>query len=271
MKKVLALLIALSSLMLADTAKIASFNVLRLGKSKKDYGRLAGVVSQFDITGLLEVMNRAGVEELIRALEKKTGGKWGYHLSPYAVGSGEYREYYAWVYRKDRVAFLKEAGFYPGGNGFSREPCGADFRIGNFDFTFVLVHIIFGDNESRRRSEIFRLDRVYAFFQDADPDENDVIIAGDFNMSALDEAFENLTGHKDRIIPAMDPLIKTTLGAGKLASSYDNIFLSLVHTDEFTGQSGALDFTAGDYAGAKAAVSDHLPVFIVVDTTEDDD
>ncbi|MDR1834488.1 MAG: endonuclease/exonuclease/phosphatase family protein [Fusobacteriaceae bacterium] len=271
MKKTLAFLLLICTLLGANTATIASFNALRLGKSRKDYRRMAKVVSHFDLVGLLEVMNRAGVEQLVRVLEKESGEKWGYHLSPWSVGKGEYREYYAYVYRKDKVRFLRESGFYPGQSEYAREPYGADFKIGEFDFTFVLVHIIFGNDESRRRSEIFRLSRVYEYFQGLDPEEQDVVIAGDFNFIALDEAFENLLGHKDRIIHAVDPLIKTTLGAERMANSYDNIFLSLSFTDEFTGKSGALDFTGGDFKGAKEKISDHLPVFIEVDITADDD
>ncbi|MDR3259634.1 MAG: endonuclease/exonuclease/phosphatase family protein [Fusobacteriaceae bacterium] len=271
MKKILLILSILSFVSFSDTAKIASFNTLRLGKNNKDYKLMANVISQFELVGLVEVMNKNGLENLVRALEKKTGEKWGYHISPYSVGNSEYKEYYGYVWKKDKVKFIKESGFYPGENEYSREPYGAGFKIGSFDFTLILVHIIFGKEESRRRGEIFKLNKVYDYFQNQDLDENDIIIAGDFNFIAFDESFENLLNHKDKIIYALDPVIKTTLGANKLSSSYDNIFLSLIHTDEFTGKSGAVDFTDEKYKEMKEKISDHLPIFIEVDILEDDD
>jgi endonuclease/exonuclease/phosphatase family metal-dependent hydrolase len=270
-KKILLILSILSFVSFSSTAKIASFNALRLGESNKDYKLMANVISQFELIGLVEVMNKNGIENLVRALEKETVQKWGYHISPYSVGSSNYKEYYGYVWQKDKVEFIKESGFYPNEDEYSREPYGADFKIGNFDFTLVLVHIIFGKDEAGRRSEIFKLNRVYDHFQNQDLDENDIIIAGDFNFIAFDESFENLLNHKDKIIYVIDPVIKTTLGANKLSSSYDNMFLSLIYTDEFTGKSGAVDFTDERYKEMKEKISDHLPIFIEVDITEDDD
>ena len=154
---------------------------------------------------------------------------------------------------------------------FERTPYGADFKIGNFDFTFVLVHSIFGKRESERRAEAFTMDRVYDYFQNLDSEENDIIIAGDFNLSADDEAFENLLNHSDEVVHVLNPRIKTTIGKDKLASSYDNMFLSKIYTQEFEGKSGAIDFTKKQYRMMKDKISDHLPIFIIVDTEFDDD
>ena len=254
------------------TGKIAVFNTLRLGKSKKNYKMTASVIKDFDIIGLLEVMNRSGVEKLIKELEIETGKKWNYYLSPYPVGESSYKEYYAYIWQDKRVKFVKERGYYQSENKeFSREPYGVDFKIEEFDFTLVLVHIIFGKEERRRRGEIFKLNKVYDFFQNSDSNENDIIIAGDFNMSALDESFENLLNHKDKIICVIDPIIKTTLGKSGLSSSYDNMFLSTIHTWEFTGESGAVDFSEEKYKERKESISDHLPIFIEVEIVKDDD
>ena len=41
---------------------------------------------------------------------------------------------------------------------------GATFKIGNFDFTLVLVHTIYGNNESQRKAENFKMvDDVWLF------------------------------------------------------------------------------------------------------------
>lgn len=269
---IFALFFILSTLSLADEAYIASFNILRLGVAKKDMVQTAKILKGFDIVGLVEVINRDGVEELVDELNKQSDEKWDYHISPFGVGSSKYKEYFAYVYKKDKVKFIKSEGFYKNGkSSLLREPYGATFQIGNFDFTFVLVHTIYGNNESQRKAENYKMVDVYNYFQDRDEKENDILIAGDFNLYALDESFRPLYKHADKITYAIDPAIKTTIGAKGRANSYDNFFFSQKYSQEFTGSSGALDFSGDNPKLMREIVSDHIPVFIVVETSKDDD
>ena len=269
---IFALFFSLSTLSLADEAYIASFNILRLGAAKKDMVQTAKILKSFDIVGLVEVINRDGVEELVDALNKQSDEKWDYHISPFGVGSSKYKEYFAYIYKKDKVKFIKSEGFYKNGkSSLLREPYGATFQIGNFDFTFVLVHTIYGNNESQRKAENYKMVDVYNYFQDRDEKENDIFIAGDFNLYALDESFRPLYKHADKITYAIDPAIKTTIGTKGRANSYDNFFFSQKYTQEFTGSSGALDFSGDNPKLMREIVSDHIPVFIVVETSKDDD
>ena len=269
---IFALFFILSTLSLAAEAYIASFNILRLGAAKKDMVQTAKILKGFDIVGLVEVINRDGVEELVDELNKQSDEKWDYHISPFGVGSSKYKEYFAYVYKKDKVKFIKSEGFYKNGkSSLLREPYGATFQIGNFDFTFVLVHTIYGNNESQRKAENYKMVDVYNYFQDRDEKENDIFIAGDFNLYALDESFRPLYKHADKITYAIDPAIKTTIGAKGRANSYDNFFFSQKYSQEFTGSSGALDFSGDNPKLMREIVSDHIPVFIVVETSKDDD
>ena len=269
---IFALFFILSTLSLADEAYIASFNILRLGAVKKDIVQTAKILKGFDIVGLVEVINRNGVEELVDELNKQSDEKWDYHISPFGVGSSKYKEYFAYVYKKDKVKFIKSEGFYKNGkSSLLREPYGATFKIDNFDFTLVLVHTIYGNNESQRKAENYKMVDVYNYFQDRDEKENDILIAGDFNLYALDESFRPLYKHADKITYAIDPAIKTTIGAKGRANSYDNFFFSQKYSQEFTGSSGALDFSGDNPKLMREIVSDHIPVFIVVETSKDDD
>ena len=269
---IFALFFILSTLSLAAEAYIASFNILRLGAAKKDMVQTAKILKGFDIVGLVEVINRDGVEELVDALNKQSDEKWDYHISPFGVGSSKYKEYFAYIYKKDKVKFIKSEGFYKNGkSSLLREPYGATFQIGNFDFTFVLVHTIYGNNESQRKAENYKMVDVYNYFQDRDEKENDIFIAGDFNLYALDESFRPLYKHADKITYAIDPAIKTTIGVKGRANSYDNFFFSQKYSQEFTGSSGALDFSGDNPKLMREIVSDHIPVFIVVETSKDDD
>ena len=266
------LFFSLSVLSLADEAYIASFNILRLGAAKKDMVQTAKILQGFDIVGLVEVINRDGVEELVDELNKQSDEKWDYHISPFGVGSSKYKEYFAYVYKKDKVKFIKSEGFYKNSKSpLLREPYGATFQIGNFDFTLVLVHTIYGNNESQRKAENFKMVDVYNYFQDRDEKENDIFIAGDFNLYALDESFKPLYKHSDKITYAIDPAIKTTIGAKGRANSYDNFFFSQKYSQEFTGSSGALDFSGDNPKLMREIISDHIPIFIVVETSKDDD
>lgn len=269
---IFALFFILSTLSLADEAYIASFNILRLGAVKKDIVQTAKILKGFDIVGLVEVINRNGVEELVDELNKQSDEKWDYHISPFGVGSSKYKEYFAYIYKKDKVKFIKSEGFYKNGkSSLLREPYGATFQIGNFDFTFVLVHTIYGNNESQRKAENYKMVDVYNYFQDRDEKENDILIAGDFNLYALDESFRPLYKHADKITYAIDPAIKTTIGVKGRANSYDNFFFSQKYSQEFTGSSGALDFSGDNPKLMREIVSDHIPVFIVVETSKDND
>lgn len=266
------LFFCLSLSIFAQEAYIASFNILKLGESPKDFETIAKTIDHFDLVGLEEVITPEGLECLVKSLHKYTQHNWDYHISPIPVGTRKYKEYYAYVWKKDKVRFLASEGFYPDKEKlFIREPYGASFQINNFDFTLVLQHAVYGKSETERRAEAFHLVKVYRYFQDRDRRENDILIGGDFNLSAFDEAFSPLYEDKDQIIYAVDPNIKTTIGMKKMANSYDNIFLSKIHTQEFTGKSGAVDFTNQEYKIMRNKVSDHLPVFILVNVDRDDD
>lgn len=252
---------------------IASFNTLRLGQNKKDYKKVAEILNNFPIIGLIEVMNREGVEKLVDSLEEFSGEKWSYFLSPYSVGTDGYKEYYAYIWKSDSVSFIKENGFFHDSfSSFIRPPFGATFKIDNFDFTLVLAHFIYGKKKSFREAEAFYLNDVYNYFQNLDSIENDVIIAGDFNLPANNNSFLPLVlKNKDNIIYALSPSLLTTIGKKNLANSYDNIFLSLKYTKEFTGVSGTYNFTYHGFEYSRRYISDHLPVFIEISSENEDD
>jgi len=273
MKKIIVIFISLSIFIYGEVSYIASYNTLHLGWSdKKEYKEIAEFLSFFDLIALQEVMNERGVKQLTEALED-TGSEWEYLISPYSVGSGEYREYYAFIWKKDRVKLIEKEGFYRGSKSslFERPPYGATFKIGEFDFTLVNCHNIFGDSISQRRAEAIMMGDVYTYFQDLSEKEQDILIGGDFNLPAYDEAFVPLLKNTDQIYYAVNPKNKTTIGKTSLSSSYDNIFYPYKYTSEYTGNSGIIDFTNGDYKRVRKSISDHLPVFIEVYTERDDD
>lgn len=278
MKKIIIIFLFLFSLISFSAENrvsyIGSFNTLRLGKGYKDYNHIAKAILPFDVVGLLEVMNTKGIQRLtdeLNFLDKD--GDWDFVISPYPVGTADYKEYYGFVFKRKTVTFLSSLGFFPDEkNNFIREPFGVNFKINNFDFSFILLHSIYGKKITQRQYEASLLNDVYKYYQEKNGSEMDVIIAGDFNLPANDSSFAPLLKNEDNFIYTIDPLtVKTTIGTKGFANSYDNIFLSKKYTSEFKGQSGAIDITKDNFIRTRKEVSDHLPIFIAVDSENDDD
>ena len=249
---------------------IASFNTLRLGNNKKDYYQFSKIISKFELIGLQEVMNENSLKIVKGNLEKITGKKWEYHISEKPAGRGGYKEYFAYIWQKEKVTLEEATGYYKKENAaeFEREPYGVRFRAGKFDFIFVLAHSIYGKKERERILEAARYILVYEFFRWSVPSEDDIIIAGDFNLPASNRGFGKLLKHPEQIEYVLNPDVDlTTLGKKSLVNSYDNFFISRKHTKEFTGRYGIYNYIKNNYEEIKAYISDHLPIFIEIDTS----
>lgn len=280
MKKLLVFILLFSNLLCREIV-VGSFNTLHLGWDGKNYTETATILSLFDIVALQEVMKKDGLIQLVKELEKVSKDKWAYHISPYPVGNGEqYNEYYAYIYKKNSISFVKSLGFYEDTtNDFIREPYAAQFKADKFDFTLINCHLIYGDKKIQRQNEAKKLSKVYDYFQNLDKKDNDVIILGDFNLPAYDDSFKTLFNHKEKIFYAIDPKFKTTLGKTSLGNSYDNFFYSFKNTTEYTGRNGVLDYTDDfiklygnkRYSILRAELSDHLPVYIEFETNSPSD
>ena len=273
--KLIVLFIIITISTFGKTVNIASFNTLHLGW-RSDYQQekiegLASIISFFDLVGIQEVMRKDSVKKLTNELKVQTGVEWRYDISPYSVGSKKYREYYAFIYRVDKVKKIRKGSFYPEkerGNFFMREPYGAKFQIGDFKFTYVIVHSIYGKKKTERQLEGIQMVDVYDWFKERyaeNDEENIVLIGGDFNIPSYDGAFSGFLGHEDMIVDAISPNQKTTIGKSGLVSSYDHIFYPYnLMEGWYTGRSGVIDFTDNNHREIRKIISDHLPVFLEV-------
>jgi deoxyribonuclease-1-like protein len=264
--------------------RIGSFNMLHVGERKdKDYERLARIVAQFDLCGVLELENEQALRDLTAAL----GAGFSHVISDREAGDPERPgtfEFYGFVFRSSKVTPLDSpTGFFEDTDStFSREPYFTSFRAGHFDFTMLLLHAESPGNTSSLTSELEHLPNVFQFVQDLDPNENDVLIAGDFNRSPSTKSGGATPAWRPFLaVPQMDCVIPdealTSLSSNPtgFANHYDEICLVRDATREFSGAGGAFDFVAAMFEGrntpAKKFVSDHLPVWAEFRTDQPDD
>jgi len=261
-----------------DTITVASWNVWNLGAHSAVTDR-AHVIAAFDIVALQEIEAIGGLDRLLVQVEADTRLDWAYVVST-RVGEGNAAEYYAFLYRTDRVSYVEcSSGVYPepAPDDFSREPFFATFRAGSFDFTLVTVHITWGLSASLRTAECRRLADVWAYIQDLDPDENDIILMGDFNRDKpTHSAFSDL---KDLGLEVLVTKTGTRTTYGRTLSGgswYDHMWIDPDFTSvEWTRQAG-IGTPGNDSAGEGCTqelkgISDHCPVWAIFSTTTDDD
>lgn len=277
---------------------VAFFNAMRFGHGGdycKDIEQLAEILEDYDLIGLGEVMRNTRscsayedgdlghLSALTSALWSRTGHPWAYVASPTSLGSGSYKEYYAFVYRTDRVTCTSGGALYPDPlEQFERRPFFASFRSGDFDFTAALVHIYWGNGSTDPIAEVAALDDVWTYMQGLDEHEDDILLMGDFNIDTPSAA-----PFSDLLALGVDPLLFTagTLTTYSTATStigaswYDNIWTDYSHTGhEFAGMSGVdylhrrffLD-ASWPHLDVRANISDHCPVWAQFFISKGDD
>ncbi len=255
-----------------QTIIIASFNIRIYSNNSRDDEELnyiADVLQKYDLIAIQELRDEEVLQRTVDIL-KARGKEYGYEISE-PVGRGV-KERYAFLYRKDKINTISQGKIYPEQNDeFIREPFYATFKAGNFDFTLVTIHVLYGSSKTDRRPEIRELAKVYNKVQDEDPTEQDIIIMGDFNFSPDDKGFDNLKTINTMTF-LIEPPNKTTVTDTSL---YDNFWFQNEYLTEYNQNSGIDMFDEtmfnNDDTKAKLAVSDHRPIWAMFNITQEDD
>ncbi|MDE0681655.1 MAG: hypothetical protein OXI63_01950 [Candidatus Poribacteria bacterium] len=209
-------------------------------------------------------------EEILKILEKD----YDHRVSPIAGWGFPTKERYAFLFKKQRFKVVKGLQLYPDAKGkkgkFTRDPCWATFRAGNFDFTVIAVHLLFGpqrtekerkESYKRRRRELEDLAIVYNTVQGTDDFENDVLLVGDFNLQPNDDAFEDIQiSSTYEVEPLILPPKTTNISKTAL---YDNILLQPYYLEEYSGNSDVFffhDLLEGTDIKPRR-ISNHIPVW----------
>ena len=266
----------LSEAQVESRLSVAAWNIRILSDRSRDDGELykiAQTLIDYDFIAISELRDEAVLKRTQQILSQM-GKMYDYELSP-AVGRGV-KERYAFLYKRDLVSVVNQGELYPdaadGKDDFARDPYWATFRAGAFDFSVIVVHVIWGDTVGPRKAEVSALVDVYRYVQEANGTEEDVLLVGDFNRNPNDtEAYSRIMA-----IPSMTRLFELPQKSHIRDSSlYDNIFFQSDYVTEYLGTSGIDKFDETDFGNddkaANLAVSDHRPVWAVFSIEIDDD
>ncbi len=268
-----ALLLALvtASSALAADVNIASWNVMRLGHGdQKSFPALASVISEFDFIALQEVMTEEGLDRLEVAVEKTTGESWAVQAS-HRIGRGSYKERYAFLWRESAIEYVDGAVvFLDTTDRYSREPYSARFRVraDGTEFVAATVHIFYGKSKQDREPEILALRHYWEWLSESYPDTPTVLLMGDFNMRPDESAWSALSAIARPLLASGGSTLSSI--DGRYANLYDNIWvprtlrLPIVSAGVFRYPT-ALGWT---HSKARKHVSDHAPVYVVLETKE---
>ena len=251
--------------------KLAAWNIRILSDRSRDdteLHQIAQTLIDYDFIAISELRDETVLKRIQRILSE-SGAEYGYLISdPIGRQGSPHRERYAFLYYKGLVSVVQGGAFYPdaadGEDDFVRDPYWATFRAGKFDFSVIVVHVVWGDTVAGRRAEVMELAEVYEYVQQANGAEDDVLLVGDFNREPNDKiAYANLMA-----LPSMTHLFKLPSKSHIRDSSlYDNIFFQTQYLTEYLGSSGIDKFDETDFGNddkaANLAVSDHRPIWAV--------
>lgn len=256
-----------------DKIRFASWNIRIFSNNSRDDSELekiCDVLKDYDFIALIELRDEA-VLQRTEAMLESMGKDYDYEISS-EVGRGV-KEHYAFLFDTSKVEVVETGKIFDDTEElFIREPYYATFRAGNFDFSVIAIHVIWGDRVADRRAEILMLDDVYNHVQDMSDSEQDIILVGDFNR----EPDDNTSFRELRAIPSMVSLFNLPSKSHiKDSSLYDNVWFQSDYLSEYTGISGIDKFDETDFANddslANLAVSDHRPVWAEFYVGVDDD
>jgi deoxyribonuclease-1-like protein len=249
-----------------EILNLASWNIRILSNNSRDDSELSAIsqiITRYDLVAIQEVRDEQVIQRLIKFLP----AGWNYLISD-QVGRGV-KERYAYLYDSQKVKpvgidyVISDPEDY-----FIREPYAASFVSGNFDFTLLTFHAIYGDSIFDRRKEIGYLPDLIDHIQNTLGFEKDLILLGDFNLPSDDRAWSGFDDYKAVIPPSEKTTITDT-------SSYDNFWLheNFTFNEEFISLLEIYKFDEllcmNNDSQASKIYSDHRPIAITFDTRYD--
>ena len=290
---------------LYEKPSIGFWNLLHLSaktqteQNRREWGIISCIAAHFDVLAVVELEDLNALKYLAkRACDVTTqtdcectktsedaasSCEWDWHISPIEAGRNGVCEYVGFVWNKANGAeYVSAQGYYNEGvnDTMKREPYGARFRMGNFDFTMTGVHQRHGGHVRYRQAEAVYSGDVFEQYQNAQcGSEQDVFYGGDMNLDASDSHWSVLYDPAYASLDAkygVDPEQGTTLARTGdrtiTTNAFDQVFWSSI-SDDAIDEAGAFDFTSPEIASIHGGetpgsniyttVSDHIPVYVI--------
>lgn len=259
---VLLIFLALSS---NAAIKICSWNLKDFGKSKsdKEISFIAGILNEFDVVAIQEVVKGYGGAQAVArlALQLNTkGSKWDYAISNPTSSSAYGAERYAYLWKTGKVskkgsAWLEKKYHLE----IEREPFYITLNADGKDFTMVNFHAI--TKRKQPETEI----KFFKFLPAAYPNLT-LIFTGDFNLPQSHSVFNPLKkmGYQPLLSNQKTSLRQRCISNDCLASEFDNMFF--LRNKFKVKNCGILRFynEIKSFADARL-ISDHVPIFAEIE------
>jgi endonuclease/exonuclease/phosphatase family metal-dependent hydrolase len=269
--------------------RLGTWNIERLGQeSDTDVPLVARIIEEnFDVIAIQEIMVEDGGHPGYDRLMAELGTSWDGLVTdrPRPDVMASYAEYYAVLWRRGLVRTC------PGWSGlvyhedepadlFSREPAFVCLEAGSgldgdggavgLDLVLASYHAIYaGGDRDVTRAEVDHLDDVLAAMAAAQPGEQDIVIAGDFNLERAD--IESLV---DAHVLSEGPTGSTLTDIGHISGNLiDHVIVRDASSTAEAGPAQVLDVRgmAATFPAFRETVSNHLPVRALFAVEGDDD
>lgn len=243
---------------------VVSWNIRDFGKTKSavEVEQIANVLRDYDIVAIQEVVAGYGGSQAVARLAdelNRMGSKWDYAISNPTASPKYKTEKYAFLWKTSKVTVLGKGKLIAAlEDCVYREPFEMKFKVHGKEITLLNYH-------SRKFSEQPELEISCLSDYVLNNKSENVLLAGDFNLTIDHEVFGNLKAQQFKpCLNGTPTTLKTKCNDGHyLNYAIDNIIYST--TKNILLDCGAIDFVAScDRLEAMRLLSDHLPVYIKV-------
>lgn len=260
-----------------ETIRIAAFNIQVFGQTKAGkpdvMSTLAQIAQEFDVMVVQEIRDASEqvADQFLARINQDADPDYAMYESP-REGRTSSKEQYVVYYLPSRVQFVSASVYQETNDEFEREPLIATFKAGEFDFTLVVCHI----KPDSADVELGHMATVAASVLAANPNEQDIILLGDFNAdgSYWDEDKTNHPLKDSSFHWVIGNEWDTTVAANTY--TYDRIILKpATYNFEYIADSAKVFYFDQEYGLTNPdyvkSVSDHYPVFAEFKITGPDD
>ena len=264
-----------------DNLIIAFYNIKWLGNRQHDYEALAKIISQFDVCVVLEIKKETAFAELGDLLVARSDENWAYAHGPRSKRpNGRYFEAFGVIYNSDRVQLGQGvvSNIWDEKEIYRNDPFYATFNSDFGHFTLLGVHTRYNDDAyGSRLKEVSGIPRLVKYLREK-LNQDAIIVGGDFNYTADNPHLRSSMARAKLESANVDSKTTFSDSSADYVNDYDHIFVSKT-LKPLVAEAGALDVTSWVF-GEKTAqtlrrshdeLSDHLPVFVVLQSQVDPD